>query len=146
MSCWKRMFFCIWKKHSVVSIRSICVITSVSCIFFVCLASVWNISSFGESGIFKSPTIIAWSLVCDLSFSNACLLSGTSPDINHSHTRVETNLQMCFFYILGIDVQNWDITLVDISFDVPEMPLSLLINFGWKFILLDIRTATPACF
>ena len=56
-------------------------------------------------------------------------------------------LLQIWLYIWHIDVQNWHIILVDISFDKYKMSFLIsLINFGWKSILLDIRIATPACF
>lgn len=60
---------------------------------------------------------------------------------------------MGYFYncgcssILDIDVQNWDIILIDISFDEFEVSIpTFLINVGWMIILLDIRMATTAFF
>jgi hypothetical protein len=48
----------------------------------------------------------------------------------------------CIWYT---DVQNWHIML-DFSFDEYEVIFpSLLITFGWKSILLDIRVPTLAC-
>ena len=47
---------------------------------------------------------------------------------------------------LDINVQNWNIILVDFLINMKYPSPSLLINLCLKPILLDIRMATPACF
>jgi hypothetical protein len=43
-------------------------------------------------------------------------------------------------------VQNWELFLVDLSFDEYEVSFIILFDNFWKLILFDIRMATPASF
>lgn len=47
--------------------------------------------------------------------------------------------------IWGIDIQNWEVLLVDFSFECPSSSFFFFFNFCWKSILLVIRLAISAC-
>jgi hypothetical protein len=79
--------------------------------------------------VLKTPTINAWGSMCELSFSN----------ISFKNTSV---------LVFGVEIFRfemsfcWTCSLMSI-----KCPSSfLLINFGWRAILLDIRMAIPAFF
>jgi hypothetical protein len=51
------------------------------------------------------------------------------------------------FLIWSIDFHSWEFILVDFSCDKCEVSfLIILMIYGWKSILFDIRKATPPCF
>ena len=84
--------------------------------------------SIGESRILKSPSVILWGAMCDLSFSEVTFYEYGCPRI------------------WSINVQNWEFPLVDFSFDEYEVSVPIfLITFAWMSILFSIRMATPTC-
>jgi hypothetical protein len=87
-----------------------------------------DVLSIGES-IFKSPTVSVWGSKYNLSFRNGFFMNVVDLTFGAQMFR--------------IDMSSWWIfNLVSMKCPSP----SLLINFGSKSILLDIRMATPACF
>ena len=109
------------------SLKSICVITSVSSLISLlnfCLADL----SSGENGELTSSTISVWGLMCYLSFCCVSYIWGA--------------------LIFGAMMFNTEISSWWI-FPVTNMKcpsLSLLIDFSLESVLLDIRIAIPACF
>lgn len=97
----------VWVKGLVESHLFYTVITSIS--LFKCYVDVLSI---GESLVLKSPSINVWDSVCDLIF----------------RTFSFTNVDGLAF---GIDVTNWIIILMDLSFDEYDMLLHVSFDKFW---------------
>ena len=69
--------------------------------------------SIGESAVLRSPNVIMWDLMCDLSFSNVSF----------------TNVDVPSYW--GTDVQNWDVFLVGFPFDFYDVSFPICFNCFW---------------
>ena len=121
---WKKVLWDTEKVLSFVFGWNILQISVILIYFITSVRSIISIFSFclsiGKNEVLKTPSINVGGLMCDLSFT----------DVSFTNVTVLKRSSWWIFH------------LVSMKCPFP----SLLINFGWKSTLLDIKIAIPACF
>lgn len=116
-----------WKQECIIdSFLDHLLKTSVSFLSF----SAWFLSQwpvFGESHVWKFPTINLLCLMCNLSFSNVNFIN-VGAVVFHKCLEFRSSFDR-IFPLLSTNILPW-----------------ILITISWESILLAIRMAAPVCF